>query len=129
MNQREIGPEYEKIAALMIDASNDEPGDLYLYAEAEPGAFGGSLYRKSEAKIYYIECTTEILEAIWHLWDSLLPDQQWSIMHMDVKGDSFDAHFEFTSISDEKEDGFDEREEAAVAARFGTTEIVYPDDN
>ena len=129
MIQRELGSEYEKVATLMVDASNSEPGDLYLYAEAESGAFGGTLYRKSRANVYYIECTTEILETIWHLWDSLPPDQQWSIMHMDVENGKFDAKFEFTNISDEEEDGFDDREERAVAARFGTKQIVYPDDN
>lgn len=129
MNVTDVGPEYDKIAALVVNNAGGETDGVYLFVEAESAYVGAGIYRDAGDKVHYVGCSTELFVAISNLWEALPPEQQWTVMQMDIEGGKFDARFEFTEDEPDGDgDDLDDREDKAIAARFGNKEIVYPDD-
>lgn len=130
MKTVDAGPAYEQLASLAIEHAGSDFDGIYVFAEAESGYFGAGVYRHAGDKVYQVPIGDEFLYAVMDLWEKLPTEQRWSIMHMDIEGGQFDARFEFGEDAlDDYGDEFDDREDAAVAARFGNKEIIYPDNH
>jgi signal peptidase I len=124
MANLELGPGYAEIALLAARDIRTDFDGTFLYVEAEEGRFGQSLFKDVGDKVIYRDGSSELTDKIIEVWEAEEPDKRWTVMHMTINAETFDASFGFDEMFDENDPGFDHRE-VAIRERFGDKPVDY----
>lgn len=116
----ELGNELAKIVG-------GNPEGVFLYVEIGEGWVGPSIFKDEGSLVRYYDLSgnglTDILFDIWYAGDD--ESKRWSVMEYSIAAGKFEVTFKYPEEVDvTKPDR--ERRRAALRARFGDKQVVYP---
>jgi hypothetical protein len=126
MANLELGSGYAELAMLAARDIRTDYDGTFLYAEAEEGRFSHSLFKDDGDRIIYRTGSHELTDKLIEIWEAEEPDKRWTVMHMTINTDTFDASFGFDDMFDENDPLFDHRD-VAIRERFGDKPVDYTD--
>jgi hypothetical protein len=121
----DLGPKYEVLAHLMVEACGGATDGIFLYAELEPGVVAPALFQDVDDHVVYREPNSEIMDKLEEIWENLDAPDQWHVIECRIDEGRFDARFAFPDEIDPNESE-DERQPRALKAVFGDKPILYP---
>ncbi|HSX56653.1 MAG TPA: hypothetical protein VLG14_15210 [Sphingomonas sp.] len=122
-----LGPLMNEIGQELADAVGGGPNGVFFYVEAGEGWHRPSIFKDEGAVVrYYDPASNDLGDLIFDLWYFESDEtKRWSVMEYAVTDGKFEVTFKYPEEIDvTKPDR--ERRRAAVRARFGDKQVVYP---
>lgn len=127
MNDEEIGAIYSDMGYVISEDIKDSKGDIFLYAEAQPGVISASIFIDVGDRIVYREASDELFDMIRDAWEGLEEKKRWSTLSYTISGKRFSADFQFPEEIDQKESQ-DERRDRILREKYGQTPIDFSEE-
>jgi hypothetical protein len=122
-----LEPLLNELGQALSEIVGGDPDSTFLYVEIGEGWVGPSIFRDEGSLVRYYDLNgedlTDILFDLWYVEDD--EAKRWSVMEYAVVDGKFEVTFKYPDEVDvTKPDR--ERRRAALRARFGDKQVVYP---
>ncbi|MES2097630.1 MAG: hypothetical protein V4459_12805 [Pseudomonadota bacterium] len=114
------------IGVLVSRDIKTDPDGTFMYAEAEEGCVGASLFKDVGEKVICRMPSADLSRRIMDLWEAADADKKWNALFYTITGDQFDARFQFEDGWDPEEHEIDRRPRV-LEAKYGNKPIDFSD--
>lgn len=124
-----LGPLLNEVGRELADIVGGNPEGVFLYVEIGEGWVGPSVFREEGPIVrYHRSGDSTLSDAIFDVWYAESDDEakRWSVMEYSIKDGKFEVAFKYPDEVDVSGPLDEGRREAALRARFGDKEVVYP---
>jgi len=112
------------IGSMVAQGVQGDPDGAFLYAEAEEGCVGASIFKDVGDRVVYREVSSDLMDRIMDLWHAAPKNQKWNALFYTITGNQFNARFQYDEGWDPKEHEIDRRPRV-LKAKFGDKPIDF----
>jgi hypothetical protein len=120
----EIGALLNEVGNLLAQDTAYPLEGTFLYVEAERRMVDTSIFKDLGDSLLYRDPTDELIDVLFELWETEIPDKRWSTMQYRIDGGKFEASFTHEPLDPEV--STQDRRERILQQRYGNKRIVYP---
>lgn len=126
MDSTDLGPLYEEVGRYLAEDVRSGADGAYLYAEVLPGVVDCSIFKDLGNRVIYRECSLELSDKLYEIWEKLDKSDRWSGIHYTIVGNRFETSFDFADSFKPGESIIDRRPRITTA-KFGDKPIDFSD--
>jgi hypothetical protein len=126
MSMDDLGERLSEIGGLVAEDIREESDDTFLYAEAADNFVSAALFKDLGNRVICRQPSAELMSDIRELWNAAEAGKKWTVLLYTIRGDKFDASFQYEDdlIPGEFET---DRRPRVLAARYGDKPIDFSD--